>query len=211
MIQPSIKLPYFDFLLTEIGASNASVETAFGRHVHWGYWENPQMADGTVEDFAQAAEALTQLITDAAEIQSGMKVLDAGCGFGGTIASLNERFCDLDLVGLNIDERQLQRAREKVSPNANNQIQFVQGDACQLPFADHSFDAVVAVECIFHFPSREAFFKEVARVLKPGGKLALSDFVRSQDEPSWFGSLDGLIKMIVGLLYGQVSSCTLSD
>lgn len=211
MTQVSIKLPYFDFLLTEFDDGNADVETAFGRHVHWGYWENPQAAKGTVEDFAQAAEALSQMITDAADIRSGMKVLDAGCGFGGTIASMNERFDSMDLVGINIDNRQLQRAKKTVLPINNNTLEFVQGNACKLPFADGSFDAVIAVECIFHFPSREDFFKEAVRVLKPGGKLALSDFVRPQNEPLWLGNLTDAIAPIVGLLYGRVNSCTMDD
>lgn len=211
MTQASIKLPYFDFLLTEFDDGNVDVEKAFGRHVHWGYWQNPQAADGTVEDFAQAAEALSRMITDAADIKSGMKVLDAGCGFGGTIASMNERFSPVELVGINIDGRQLQRARTTLLPVTNNSLEFVQGNACELPFADQSFDAVVAVECIFHFPSREAFFREAARVLKPGGKLALSDFIQPQSKPFWMENLGALIQPIVGLIYGRVNSCAMTD
>ncbi|NJM68002.1 MAG: class I SAM-dependent methyltransferase [Acaryochloris sp. RU_4_1] len=205
------KLPYFDSLLKEFDQGNTEMEEAFGRHVHWGYWPDPQSADGTITDFNQAAEALSKLVCDAAEIQGGMKVLDCGCGFGGTIAHLNERFSSLDLIGLNIDERQLQRARQKVAPLTNNKIEFIQGNACQLPFPDASFDIVTAVECIFHFPSREAFFSEAARVLRPGGRLSLSDFVSASQILNFIPGLTMLTDAIVANLYGTIRIQSLQE
>ncbi len=172
-------LPYFDFLLSQLAQHNPSLETSFGRHVHWGYWADPDSALCNDSDYADAAENLTVELTRLAGLQNGQKILDAGCGFGGTVAYLNEQYADMQLTGLNIDQRQLARAREMVQPLNGNQVEFIQGDACELPFEDNSFDRVLAVECIFHFPSRERFFEEVNRVLRPGGSLTLSDFVPS--------------------------------
>jgi ubiquinone/menaquinone biosynthesis C-methylase UbiE len=173
-------LPYFDVLTQKLGSEqNALLESVVGRNVHWGYWANPSTATMSPDDFASASDNLTRKVLHWANIQPGHKVLDVGCGFGGTIALINESHSHVSLTGLNIDERQLQRARQlvqtKVKPS--NTIDFIQGDACDLPFQRETFDTVLAVECIFHFPSRTRFFEHAYRVLKPGGKLVLCDFI----------------------------------
>ena len=173
MSQPS--LPYVDRILNRLG--DPEVATLFGRHLHWGYWGDPNQALLTAADFAAAAEALTQRICDAAGLADGQRILDVGCGLGGTLMAINERFEGVELVGLNIDPRQLAVARAQAQPRPGNTIRFVEGDACAMPFADGSFDRILAVECIFHFPSRARFFSEVRRLLRPEGRLALSDFV----------------------------------
>jgi ubiquinone/menaquinone biosynthesis C-methylase UbiE len=176
----SVHLPYFDVLLERLEQSHPALTTAFGRHVHWGYWDRADQADGSMTDFAQAAERMTRKVCTAAGASNGERILDVGCGWGGTMASLNEQLCGVALTGLNIDARQLERAERLVRARASNVVRFQEGDACAMPFADGSFDLVIALECAFHFPSRPRFLAEAHRVLCNGGRLVIADFLPSR-------------------------------
>jgi len=178
----SVELPYFDQILEHFEHSpDSQLSQAMQRHVHWGLFSSPNV-EPTVANSLVATEAMTEKVCKAARVSNDLRILDVGCGFGGTIAHLNERLSGCQLVGLNIDERQLARARQSVHARPGNSVRFVQGDACELPFEDGAFDVVMAVECIFHFPSRRRFFSEARRVLRAGGTLALSDFVVDGDK-----------------------------
>lgn len=182
-----IDLPYFDLLLNARNRKE-SVSKIFEHYVHWGYWENPEKADRSQEDFLAAMERLNSELLSTADLKDNQAVLDAGCGFGGTLRGIQNRWKGMNLVGINIDARQLEIARRQVPG-----VSFIEGDACALPFQASSFDRVLAVECIFHFSSRLQFLKEAARVLKPGGLIVLSDFVprKPKGSNSWIGKVIG--------------------
>ena len=169
-------LPYFDLLIDErqVGGETGQL---WEHQVHWGYWEDPTAALGTRADYHAAMEHMNGVLIEAGRVGDGQRLLDVGCGFGGTIQQINAAHTGMDLTGLNIDPRQLAAAEAQTQVAGGNRIAWVEGDACQLPFEDNSFDRVLAVECVFHFPSRERFLAEAARVLAPGGVLAVSDFV----------------------------------
>lgn len=176
-------MPYIDTLLSDLRSGNEQARALFGRHIHWGYWDNPEAVSGTdssTAEFRLATENMSRKLCDAARIGDGMRVLDCGCGFGGTLLSLNERFERMQLTGLNIDRRQFEFAEDSpAAAGGGRGFSLVAGDACQLPFSASSFDAVVAIACAHHFASRRRFLKEAHRVLRPGGVLAAAEWLPS--------------------------------
>ncbi len=199
-----VNLPYFDRILESLRNGDREVAEAFSRYVHWGFWDDTSRADGSLSDFANAAERMSQQVIEAGQVGSGQRVLDVGCGFGGTLADLNRRFDGMELVGLNIDPRQLDRARcdPALAARGGNRISLLTGDACRLPFVAASFDVILCIEAVFHFAGRDRFLQEVRRVLRPGGRLALSDFVPRLVIPFLWDYFDRRFKPVVTRLYG---------
>ena len=98
-----------------------------------------------------------------------VKVLDMACGTGDVSIALRRK--GLDVVGADISENMLALARKK-APG----IDFRYGDASELPFADGSFDAVTIAFGIRNFDKRAQCIRELHRVLKDGGMLAIAEF-----------------------------------
>lgn len=175
-------LPYVDSAIDHMDRGGA---TALWRNLHWGLYDGPDEADDSPEGYVRAAAALTERVVDAARVTTGGRVVDVGCGFGGTLAHLRERHPACRLAGVNIDARQLRWARRLLGEGGGEgegegpPVGLVGADGCRLPFADRSIDHLLAVECVFHFPSRKRFFAEAARVVRPGGTLAITDFLLS--------------------------------
>lgn len=164
-------------MFEKLRQGDKAVQEAFGEFVHWGYWDNSRIKIISAKDFHFAAELMTKRVVENAEIRDGYKILDVGCGFGGTIKLLNEKYNNCEFTGINIDSRQIAVANKEVTSKNNNRIEFIEADACALPFYEPKFDIILCVESIFHFKDRQVFFNECQRVLKSGGKLVISDFV----------------------------------
>lgn len=109
------------------------------------------------------------------------RVLDVACGLGGTLARLST-LTSAVLVGVDRDEGQLTQARS-AEWALSGRASFQRADACELPFEDASFDLVLSVEAAFHFRSRATFYAEVARVLRPGGRLVMTDILHASATP----------------------------
>lgn len=107
-------------------------------------------------------------------------VLDVGCGTGAVLALLHEKYPDRRYVGLDLTPEMIEVARTKVAPG----MEFVVGDAENLPFDEASFDAVLCSNSFHHYPNPAAFLAGALRVLRPGGRLILRDYT-SSDPVVW--------------------------
>ena len=113
---------------------------------------------------------LVRAVSSFCALRGGeVKVLDMACGTGDVSIALKRK--GLDVVGADISENMLALARKK-APG----IDFRYGDASELPFADRSFDAVTIAFGIRNFDKRAQCIRELHRVLKDGGMLAIAEF-----------------------------------
>lgn len=112
---------------------------------------------------------------------AGRRVLDVGCGRGGTIAVLHRFFSPSQIVGIDLSALAIQYCRRVHNYPG---VRFVCGDAEHLPFADESFDAVINIESSHSYPNVAAFYAGVYRVLAPGGVFLYADTVASGEASS---------------------------
>ena len=135
--------------------------------------------------------------TARAVVSSGDRVLDACCGTGDL--ALADLQAGGRVTGLDFSERMLERARAKSS-----QIEWVQGDALALPFADGSFDGGTVGFGARNLEDLEAGLRELRRVLRPGGRLGILEITRPRGllRPFYKLWFDGLIPLAGKLLPG---------
>lgn len=152
----------YDLLATDVA-------TRRGLYLNLGYWEEAQGLD-------EACEALTDLVARRAEMAPKDQVLDVGYGFGDQDIHWMSAYQPAQIIGLNITASQVALARQRiVELGLEARIDLREGSATDMPLPDASVDKVVALECAFHFDTRERFFSEAMRVLRPGGLLVTAD------------------------------------
>jgi phosphoethanolamine N-methyltransferase len=120
----------------------------------------------------------------------GARVLDIGCGLGGIDRLIAERCPVAEVVGIDVEDALIEEARRK---NANtpggkdvaDRVTFELVEPGPLPFPDASFDVVFSKDSILHIPDKDAFAADAYRLLKPGGVLAVSDWLTGKEgEPT---------------------------
>ncbi len=146
--------------------------------MHYGYW------DGTVKTHDQALLRLNAVVAKRLGLSAQMRVLDAGCGLGGTSIWLAQNV-GCRVTGVSIAPRQINKATELIRKlSLTDRVDFQVMDYTRTSFPDASFDAVVAIETICHLDDKMPFYQEMYRILKPGGKLLVADFVAQKEQYS---------------------------
>jgi len=133
-------------------------------------------------------------------LRPGMSLLDCGCGLGSITLDLAELVAPGQVIGLDIDPNQLELARSLACKCGVRNVQFAVGNVYTLPFPDAAFDAVLAHTLLLHVNDPLRALKEMHRVVKPGGMIAVAD----DDYSTMVASPANPLIELVGKLWVQV-------
>lgn len=154
----------------------------WGDHIHHGLFTSPELTP------EQAQEEMLRHCALRAGVANGMTVADVGCGHGGTARFLAKEY-SCSVLGLTISAEQWKIAQKlSASLPGPGSVRFELGNAETFAFPSASFDLVWNMESSEHFFDKPAYFRKVAKALKPGGVLMVA---------AWTGSMeDELIREI---------------
>jgi len=163
------------------------LEYYWGEHIHLGYYNAAEMAAGyKKKNFIQAKydfiDEMMALGGIAAGADGDAKVLDVGCGVGGTSRYLAKALGPgASVTGITLSPNQVARATELAAEQGVPNAHFQVTNALDMTFEDDSFDIVWACESGEHMPDKKAYIDEMMRVLKPGGKFVMATWCQRDD------------------------------
>ena len=157
-------------------AANVNFDPESVRAFEHAGWQ--QVAGEYDATFARASEPYAEALLDAAGVGAGTRLLDLCCGTGVVTGAAVGR--GAVPTGVDFSPAMLAEARR-----AHPRLQFDEGDAEALPYPDHSFDAVVSNFGVHHVPRPNRAIAEALRVLRPGGRVAVTSWAAPADNVAW--------------------------
>jgi tocopherol O-methyltransferase len=146
--------------------------TLWGDHLHHGIWK-----DGT-RTRAEASRHLLEAVADAAQLQPGMVLCDVGCGYGGPARWFaGEK--QVRVVAITNSRKQFELA------DRSAEVEFRLEDWLESDLPDQSFDAVVAIESLSHFPEPALAIREMLRVAKRGSRVVITTWCEGRAVSNW--------------------------
>ncbi len=140
--------------------------------------------------------------TALASLQPGEVVLDLGSGAGfDCFLAANKVGPTGKVIGVDMTPEMLKKARENAKKNSYTNVEFRRGEIENLPIAESSVDVVIS-NCVINLsPDKKKVFEEAFRVLKPGGRLAVSDIVLLKELPE---KIKNSVEAYVGCISGAI-------
>ena len=150
------------------------------------------------ESFHPGGNRLTRQLAEQALVGPGKQVLDIACGPGNSARLLADEFGAM-VTGVDYSAKLLEQARLITkAAGLSQRVSFQQAEAQQLPFANQTFDVIFCECALCTFADAPRVISEMVRVLKPGGRLALSDIIINAPVPEQLQSALGQALCIAG-------------
>ncbi|HLC58444.1 MAG TPA: methyltransferase domain-containing protein [Candidatus Nanoarchaeia archaeon] len=141
--------------------------TFHGNYLNFGLWEN------NITNYIKAAENMISRVASKIKLNKNSILLDVACGMGSQDLFIIKTFNCKRINAIDLTTKHIAIAKERNTfPNITYQV----GNACAIPYKKETFTHVTGIEGPVNFNTREKFFQEAYRVLKPKGKLGISDF-----------------------------------
>jgi len=145
------------------------------KQMHYGFWDNKTWT------FGQALLRTNQVLAEQANIHEDERVLDAGCGVGGSAIWLAKNI-GCQVTGITLSKKQVRSALKNASQaGVTNKVHFKVMDYAKTNFPDNSFHVVWAIESVCYAEDKKNFLKEAHRLLKPRGRIIIADFFKSKE------------------------------